>query len=132
MSARHMSAVIASLALGLAFVASPVAAQGRLRRAHQIRRRAVVQRPVDHRRLRADRPLGVDLCSGEAIHCPVESGVAVLVFPCMVNESWRTGRMMAWDAERKETVSADTVPLDPFPGEMPKPSCIQLTKSDRC
>ncbi len=72
------------------------------------------------------------LCSGEAIHCPVESGVAVLVFPCMVNESWRTGRMMAWEAEKKETVSADTVPLNSFPGEMPKPSCSQLTKSDRC
>jgi predicted dehydrogenase len=62
------------------------------------------------------------LRNGEALKCPVEFGVAVLVTLCMANESWRTGRMLAWDAEKREVVPADTVPLNPFPGEAPAPT----------
>ncbi len=61
------------------------------------------------------------LRNGEPLNCPVEFGVAALVTLCMANESWRTGRMLAWDAEKKAMVPADTVPLNPFPEDMSAP-----------
>ena len=61
------------------------------------------------------------LRNGEPLNCPVDLAVGALVTLCMANESWRTGRMLAWDAEKKAAVPADTVPLNPFPDGKPAP-----------
>jgi predicted dehydrogenase len=52
---------------------------------------------------------------GEELHCPVELGLAAVAAVCMANESWRTGRMMAWDKQNQKAVPADTLPFDPYP-----------------
>ncbi|MEX2310238.1 MAG: Gfo/Idh/MocA family oxidoreductase [Pirellulales bacterium] len=57
------------------------------------------------------------LRNGEVLKCPVEFAVAGLVAVLMAVESWRTGRMMAWDDAKRDMVPADTVPLDPFPDD---------------
>lgn len=57
------------------------------------------------------------LRNGEPLNCPVELGAAAVAATCMANESWRTGRMMAWDAKTQDMVSADIKPLNPFPAQ---------------
>ncbi len=47
---------------------------------------------------------------GEALNCPVELGMAGVAAVCMANESWRSGRMMAWDEKKQDMVSADALP----------------------
>jgi predicted dehydrogenase len=49
------------------------------------------------------------LRNGEALNCPVELGMAGIVATSMANESWRSGRMMAWDAKNECAVPADTL-----------------------
>jgi predicted dehydrogenase len=53
------------------------------------------------------------LRTGEALNCPVELGAAAVAASCMANESWRTGRMMAWNAEKQDMVPADSLPRRP-------------------
>lgn len=55
------------------------------------------------------------LRNGEALNCPVELGMAGVVAVNMANESWRSGRMMAWDRENEKMVPADTIELSHFP-----------------
>jgi len=43
------------------------------------------------------------------LNCPIEIGVAGVVAACMANESWRSGRMMAWDADKQDMVSATSL-----------------------
>ncbi len=50
------------------------------------------------------------LRQGEPLNCPVELGMAGVVAVNMANESWRSGRMMAWDRKAEKMVSADTLP----------------------
>lgn len=52
---------------------------------------------------------------GEEICCPVSLGLAGVAAVTMANESWRTGRMMAWDAENEKVVPADTMKHNPYP-----------------
>jgi predicted dehydrogenase len=47
------------------------------------------------------------LRNGEELNCPVELGLAGVAAVCMANESWRTGRMLAWDEEKQEVIPAD-------------------------
>ena len=49
--------------------------------------------------------------NGEALNCPVELGMAGVAAVCMANESWRSGRMMGWDADQQTMVSADSLPI---------------------
>lgn len=51
------------------------------------------------------------LRSGEPLNCPVELGLAGVVAVNMANESWRSGRMMGWDAKGERMVPADTLEL---------------------
>lgn len=53
--------------------------------------------------------------SGEPLRCPVDLGMAGVSAVCMANESWRTGRMMAWDKENQKMVPADTLDLPKTP-----------------
>jgi predicted dehydrogenase len=55
------------------------------------------------------------LRNGEPLNCPVDLGLAGVAAVCMANQSWRTGQMMAWDAEKEEMVPANTVPFNPNP-----------------
>ena len=55
------------------------------------------------------------LRNGEALSCTVEFAVAGLVTVIMAIESWRTGRMMAWDDKRSNMVPAENLPFNPFP-----------------
>jgi len=55
------------------------------------------------------------LRSGEALNCPVELGMAGVVAVNMANESWRSGRMTAWDKKNEKMVSADTLELSHYP-----------------
>jgi predicted dehydrogenase len=55
------------------------------------------------------------LRKGEPLNCPAELGLAGVAAVCMANESWRTGRMMAWDKKSERMVPADTLALDPYP-----------------
>ncbi len=56
-----------------------------------------------------------NLRNGEALNCPVRLGMAGVVAVNMANESWRSGRMMAWDKENEKMVSADTLNLSHNP-----------------
>jgi hypothetical protein len=38
----------------------------------------------------------------------------------MANESWRSSRMMGWDAKNEKMVAADTLNLGHLPEEAPK------------
>ncbi|MEZ6046950.1 MAG: Gfo/Idh/MocA family oxidoreductase [Planctomycetaceae bacterium] len=58
------------------------------------------------------------LRNGEELNCPVELGMAGVVAVNMANESWRSGRMMAWDKENEKMVSADTLELSHRPEEV--------------
>jgi len=49
------------------------------------------------------------LRSGEPLNCPSELGLAGVVAVNMANESWRTGRMMAWDTKQEKMAPADTL-----------------------
>lgn len=55
------------------------------------------------------------LRKGEPLNCPASLGLAGVVAVNMANESWRTGRTMAWDAENEKAVPADTLPFNPYP-----------------
>ena len=55
------------------------------------------------------------LRKGEPLNCPAELGLAGVVAVCMANESWRTGRMMAWDKKNEKVVPAETLPFNPYP-----------------
>ncbi len=55
------------------------------------------------------------LRKGEPLNCPAELGLAGVVAVSMANESWRTGRMTAWDEENEKVVPADTLPFNPYP-----------------
>lgn len=55
------------------------------------------------------------LRNGEALNCPVELGMAGVVAVNMANESWRSGRMMAWDRQSEKMVPADTMPQNHGP-----------------
>ncbi len=55
------------------------------------------------------------LRNGEALNCPVDLGIAGVAAVCMANESWRSGRMMAWDKENEKMVPADTLKHNPYP-----------------
>jgi predicted dehydrogenase len=57
------------------------------------------------------------LRNGEPLHCPAELGLAGVVAVCMANESWRTGKMMGWDAANEKAVPADTLNLSHLPEE---------------
>jgi hypothetical protein len=48
------------------------------------------------------------LRSGEPLNCPVELGLAGVLAVNMANESWRTGKMMAWDADAQKMVHSGT------------------------
>ena len=66
------------------------------------------------------------LRAGEPLNCPIELGLAGVVAVCMANESWRTSRMMAWDAANERMVPADSLdqghlPQEPSAGEAAKP-----------
>lgn len=58
------------------------------------------------------------LRNGEPLNCPVRLGMAGVVAVNMANESWRSGRMMAWDKENEKMVSADTLELSHNPEEV--------------
>ena len=53
--------------------------------------------------------------NGEPLNCPVELGMAGVVAVNMANESWRSGRMMAWDKANERMVAADTLPTNHYP-----------------
>ncbi|MBN1588663.1 MAG: Gfo/Idh/MocA family oxidoreductase [Pirellulales bacterium] len=55
------------------------------------------------------------LRKGEPLNCPAPLGLAGVAAVCMANESWRTGRMMAWDTENEKMVPADTLAFNPYP-----------------
>lgn len=57
------------------------------------------------------------LRNGEPLNCPAELGLAGVVAVNMANESWRSGRMMAWDDTNEQMVAADTLELSHFPEE---------------
>ena len=50
------------------------------------------------------------LRNGEPLNCPLDLGIAGVVAVCMAVESWRTGQMMAWNAERDDMISAHQQP----------------------
>lgn len=53
--------------------------------------------------------------NGEELNCPASLGLAGVAAVCMACESWRTGRMMAWDKEKAIMVPADTIELSHRP-----------------
>ena len=55
------------------------------------------------------------LRNGEPLNCPVELGMAGVVAVNMANESWRSGRMMAWDKKGEKMVAADTIEVSHEP-----------------
>ena len=55
------------------------------------------------------------LRKGEELNCPAHLGLAGVAAVCMANESWRTGRMMAWDKKNEKMVPADTIELSHRP-----------------
>ena len=55
------------------------------------------------------------LRNGEPLNCPVELGMAGVAAVCMANESWKTGRMIAWDKKNQKMVPADTVEINHYP-----------------
>lgn len=55
------------------------------------------------------------LRNGEPLNCPAELGLAGVAAVCMANESWRTGQMIAWDAEKEQMVPASSLPFNPYP-----------------
>ncbi len=55
------------------------------------------------------------LRNNEPLNCPIELGLAGVVAVNMANESWRSGRMMAWDETNEKMVSADTLNLSHEP-----------------
>jgi hypothetical protein len=57
------------------------------------------------------------LRNGEPLNCPVELGMAGVVAVNMANESWRSSRMMGWDAKNEKMVPADTLNLSHYPEE---------------
>jgi predicted dehydrogenase len=59
------------------------------------------------------------LRDGQPLNCPVELGMAGVVAVNMANESWRSGRMMAWDTAKECMVAADTLDLPHTPDENP-------------
>jgi len=60
------------------------------------------------------------LRDGEELNCPVMLGMAGVVAVNMANESWRSGRMMAWDDKAQKMVPADSLPeQNYFPAEDP-------------
>ena len=44
------------------------------------------------------------------LNCPASLGLAGVAAVTMANESWRSGRMMAWDAKTQSAVPADSLP----------------------
>jgi predicted dehydrogenase len=59
------------------------------------------------------------LRSGEPLNCPAALGLAGVAAVNMANESWRTSKVMAWDAMNERMVPADTLHMDhsPVPSE---------------
>ncbi len=55
------------------------------------------------------------LRNGEELNCPAHLGLAGVAAVCMANESWRSGRMMAWDKKNQKMVPADTIELSHRP-----------------
>lgn len=53
--------------------------------------------------------------NGTELNCPVELGMAGVVAVNMANESWRSGRMMAWDKTNEKMVPADTIETSHLP-----------------
>lgn len=56
--------------------------------------------------------------TGEALNCPAELGMAGVAAVCMALESWRGGRMMAWDTSAEKMVAADKLPARPSAAEL--------------
>ena len=52
---------------------------------------------------------------GDKLNCPVDLGLAGVAAVTMANESWATGKMMAWDAKNEKVVPADTIEHSPYP-----------------
>lgn len=50
-----------------------------------------------------------------ALNCTADLGLAGVVATNMANESWRSGRVMGWDAEKMNMVPADTLKLSHTP-----------------
>jgi len=59
------------------------------------------------------------LRDGEPLNCPPDLGYAGVLAVCMANESWRSGRMMAWDTAHDKMVAADTLDLEHTPAQTP-------------
>ncbi len=57
------------------------------------------------------------LRTGEPLNCPIELGMAGVVAVNMANQSWRSNRMMGWDAKNQKMVAADTLDLSHLPDE---------------
>ncbi len=55
------------------------------------------------------------LRNGEPLNCPAHLGLAGVSAVCMANESWRSGRMMAWDTQNEQMVPADKLELSHYP-----------------
>ena len=55
------------------------------------------------------------LRNGEELNCPAHLGLAGVAAVTMANESWRSGRMMAWDEENQKMVPADSIELSHRP-----------------
>jgi len=55
------------------------------------------------------------LRNGEELNCPAHLGLAGVAAVTMANESWRSGRMMAWDKKNEKMVPADTIELSNRP-----------------
>lgn len=49
------------------------------------------------------------------LNCPPRLGLAGVVAVCMANESWRSGRMMAWDEAAEDMIPADQLDWSPIP-----------------
>jgi predicted dehydrogenase len=60
------------------------------------------------------------LRSGEPLNCPVDLGVAAVAAVCMANESWRTSRVLGWDAKNQRMAAADSLDLSHRPESSPK------------
>lgn len=56
-----------------------------------------------------------NLRNGEELNCPAHLGLAGVAAVTMANESWRSGRMMAWDRKNEKMVPADTIELSKRP-----------------
>jgi len=59
------------------------------------------------------------LRDGEPLNCPIQLGMAGVVAVNMANESWRTGKMVAWDPVKECMVPADSIDLPHTPEENP-------------